>query len=282
MRFAIACLGILASCLNAVVCAQTKCEAGSCVYNFSKPQEGFWPDWREVSATTINYLNVVKGAGFLNVESHGATFYQDNHAHLWWTSVGHGWTEASAKIRFTGDNGRVGYIRKWTDGVHGPEDCLALEHAPQVSDGALILTLYDDGWSYIGAFLGDLLPLGENIAPTESDPPQAFGVLGIVQLVTSASGGPIPKVLAYTVGEPIKMGGKSLDLALSVSPSWMVTVTGTMTGKGDVYEVTAQAKPPNIRGGVGVVGVTGARPNCIYMDGGEFSRQFEVSRIEVR
>jgi hypothetical protein len=274
-----ACLGVLLCSLSTGY-AQTKCESGSCVNNFSKAQEGFWPDWVEVSPVEINYISVAKGAGLINVESHGPDYYQDNHAHLWWAASGEGWSEISATVRFSGDNGRAGWIEKFVGGQQKPEqNCHPLERAPRVSDETLILALYDDGQGYIGVFLGDLLPLGMNIAPKATQPPGPFGVLGIVQLMPGETA---PRVLSYAVGEAIKMQGKPLDLALSVSPSWEVTATGTLTHKGDVYQVRAQAAPPNVKGGVGVIGVTGARPRCIYRAGGEFNRQFELSWVQVR
>lgn len=250
--------------------AQTKCDAKGCAYNFKLPQEGYWPDWIEISSPEINYLNVEKGAGFINVQSHGPNTYLDNHAHILWYAVGHSWTNATASVRFTGDNGRSGWIEKLSDGRNDPKNCKPWEHAPRVSDATLILTLYDDVQSFIGVFLGDLLPLGENILPTGADPPTEFGVVGIVQLMPGQSS---PQILAYEVGERIKMKGKASELSISVSPDWTVTATGLGA------ELTAQAQPANIRGSVGLIGVTGARPYCIYRSGGEFSRQFEVSNV---
>jgi hypothetical protein len=274
--------------LVAVLCsvtarAQTVCETAGCAYGFSKAQEGYFPDWVEVSPLDVNWLDVRHGVGHMDVMSNGPTFYQDNHAHVLWGNIGWGYPAVDAVLRFTGDNERTGWVEKFADGRSDPRYCHPLTHAPRASDELLVLTLYDDGASFIGAFIGgDMLPLGFNLPMGERDPLNlGFAVMGIVQLT---AGDTQPRILDYTTGPPIRMGGDDLHLHLEVAQGgdgWTVAAEAHEDG-GTEYTARASAAPPNIRGLVGLVGITGAKPYCIYETGGEFNREFEVSHVFAR
>ena len=261
--------------------AQTTCDEESCVYDFSVSQEGYFPDWDVVSTFDVNWLDVRDGVGHLNVLSNGPTFFVDNNAHVIWSTIGKGYPAADATFRFTGDNGRTGWIEKFADGTNGPQYCHPTEHAPRASDEIMVLTLYDDGLSYVGAFIGgDLLPLGEVLPPV--DKKGGFAVMGIVQMTQGDSQ---PRVLDYVQAGPIEMYGANLHLHVSAqedADGWSVQAEARQEDGVKTYRASARIAPPDVRGSVGLNAITGAKPYCIYGYGGQFNRQFEVSRVSAR
>src|SRR5262245_1661110 len=158
--------------------AQSRCDVDACSYDFSVPAEDGFPDWTVDSPPEGNAIRVAGGFGYLNVLSDDPQFYLRNSAHLIWTYAGSGFDAASATLRFTGDNGRMGWFEKLTNGI---VNCRGFEHAPRVSDEMMLLTLYDDGLNFVGGFIGgELLQVGRLITPLDRDPPNGCAVLGLL------------------------------------------------------------------------------------------------------
>jgi hypothetical protein len=266
-------------------CADAGSSGRTCTYDFSVPADGYIPDWVERTPAGLTSLSVGDNAGSIEVEANGGDYYVDNNAHLTWDYVGGGFSEASADLLFAGDGDRTGWIEKYSDGEEWYGLCEPLTHATRASDEMLLVTLYDDGESFVGAFIGgDLHPLGLTLPYVTDIPPSAafhgFAVMGVVQKL---AGETAPRVLKVVQGLPIRMGA---DLHLSVkvweqNGSWWVGAVGDKKDGTARYE--AQAKllgEPNLAGGVGLNGIVLPRPfYCIYYWGGVINRVFEVRRV---
>ncbi len=241
--------------------------------------EGF-PGW--TSDVGSNKAEVQDSMGILSVDAGGPNHYLDNHAHMTWTDVGGGfdWVRISGTW-FNGDRGNVGWIEKLSDGY---SMCQPKTHAPRASDEALMLTLGDDGDSYVGGLLGgDLLAYGIVIPPFEQVPPQGYAVIGVVQKLA----GQAPTVLAWTLGPPIRMGDVTRNLTVSLvkdATGWLLKAKGDeWGGPGSTWEAHAYIDgEPNLSAGVGLDAVTMPKSWCVYREGGSMSRQFVIGNIEAR
>jgi hypothetical protein len=266
-------------------CVDAEDGGRTCTYDFSVPASDYIPDWVERTPPGLTSLSVADSAGSIEVEANGGDHYVDNNAHLTWDYVGGGYSEASADLAFAGDGDRTGWIEKYSDGKEWLGFCEPLTQATRASDEMLLVTLYDDGESFVGAFIGgDVHPLGLTLPYVTDFPPSAafhgFAVMGVVQKL---AGEQVPRVLKVVQGSLIQMGA---DLHLSVKV-WEQNGSLWVGAVGDKKDGTAhyeaQAKlvaEPNLAGGVGLNGIVLPKPfYCIYYWGGVINRVFEVSRV---
>lgn len=280
------CLAFVAVLACARVFGQSLCEdemgARTCTYDFSVPADGYIPDWEERTPSGLNHLGVADGVGSINVIANGGIHYLDNNAHLTWDYVGGGFNEASAVLSFAGDSGKTGWIEKFSDGVSLYGLCQPKTHASRASDEMMLLTLYDDGESFVGGFIGgDGHPLGVTLPYDPQPPPsnewRGFAVMGVVQKL---AGETLPRVLAVTYGRPIPMGAQGLHLRVRVDDGRILAIA-EKEGWSRTYVAEAKlAGAPNLAGGVGLNGIVLPKPYwCIYRPGGEINRQFELSKV---
>src|SRR5262245_51169703 len=170
-------IGVLVSANN--MAAQSRCDADGCTYDFSVPAADGFPDWTVESPREGNTIDVAGGFGYFNILTDDPAFYVRNSAHVTWAYAGSGFNAASATFRFTGDNGHMGWFQKFTNGI---VNCRGFEHARRVSDEMMMVTLYDDGVSFVGGFIGgDLHPVGELLPPIPRDPPTGYAVMGVLE-----------------------------------------------------------------------------------------------------
>ena len=264
--------------LGSNVAAQSRCDVDGCSYDFSVPAEDGFPDWTIASPPEGNTIEVAGGFGYLNILTDDPAFYVRNSAHLTWPYAGNGFNAASVTFRFTGDNGRMGWFEKLTD---GSVNCKALEHAPRVSDEMMMLTLYDDGVSFVGGFIGgDLHPVGELLPPLPRDPPTGYAVMGVVEKSVFDDK---PRVLKYVQSRPIPMYSGPLQLKVhgwqDGKGQWWIEAEAGKEG-GRMYAARAPLEgTPNLDGIVGLAGANQPSTYCIFRDGGVIDRQYQIGQV---
>lgn len=270
--------------LGATVHAQTRCDGPKCIYEWNN-EGGVWPDWSLWTPDSPNSVTSMNGLGWIDVHADSRRLYDGNHAHLTWDAIGKGYSSAWLRFKFWGDTGKTGWLEKWTDGNHGPDaECHALSHAPIAADEALLITLYDDGESYVGALIGgDLIPIGYVVPPLEGEP-QHYATMAIVQ---KTAGDTLPQVLDYTQGNAILQRGTDVRLKVNVwqDPvgTWRIEAIGDKKTWGEQhFRISSKMlEAPNPKGSVGLDAVVLAKPYCIYYPGGSISRRFRLSELTV-
>ena len=258
--------------------AQSRCDADACSYDFSVPAEDGFPDWTVNSPREGNAIEVAGGFGYLNILTDDPQIYVRNSAHLTWTYAGNGFNAASATFRFTGDNGRMGWFEKLTDGT---VNCRGYEHAQRVSDEMMLLTLYDDGLNFVGGFIGgDLHPVGELLPPLDRDPPTGYAVMGVLQKLASEEK---PRILKYVQSWPIQMYSAPLELSVhawqDTNGQWWIEAEAKKEGDGRIHAAKAPFGQPNLNGVIGLAGVTQPNTYCIWRDGGVIDRQYQIGQV---
>ena len=263
-------------------CADEMDRRRTCKYDFSVTADGYLPDWQETTPPGLNHMSVANRIGRINVLAGGGAYYTDNNAHFLWDFAGGGFNEASATLGFV-DSGKPGWLDKFSNGERYFSFCRPGTVAPRASDEMMLLTLYDDGESFVGGFVGgDTHPLGVSlIYDPDTIPPsyewRGFAVMGLVQKL---AGEAMPRVLKVVGGRPIPMGTTDLKLTVRVEDGWVRAVAESPSG-GHTYEASAPlVAAPNQAGGVGLNGIVLPRPYyCIYHWGGEINRVFEVTGV---
>lgn len=259
--------------------AQSRCDVDSCSYDFSVPAEGGFPDWSVDSPPEGNTIEVADGFGYLDILSDDGQFYLRNSAHLTWTYAGSGFNAASATFRFAGDNGRMGWFEKLTDGT---VSCKGAEHAQRASDEMMLLTLYDDGLNFVGGFIGgDLHAVGELLPPLDFDPPTGFAVMGVLQKLASDDK---PRVLKYVQSWPIQMYSAPLHLNVhawqDANGQWWVEAEARKERGERLYVAKAPfGGQPNLDGLIGLAGTNQPNTYCISKDGGVIDRQYQIGEV---
>lgn len=271
---------VLAACSTY---AQTDCAPDNqeCKYKFNYDSPDGWLGWIDDTPSGVNYTAVGSDHGWVNVKADGATLYTDNHTHLLWDEAGKGFNQARIEFKFWGDQGLTGFIKHWTDGVHGVQDCHPTIHPDRASDEVVMLTLYDSGDSFVGAFIGgDLGPLGVVPPPLEGEP-TGYAVMALVQKLPGET---IPRVLKYVQGPDINQYDDFVRLQVKAwadEGQWIVSATGDRKKWGEEkYHIEApMVEVPDSKGSVGLDTVVLAKPYCLYGFGGAVSRRIRVDNL---
>ncbi len=254
--------------------AQTKCkpqEGGKlhCYYSFGIDYEGGFMGWENVIPLGVNEVASMAGEGHIVTRADSPYIFDGNNTHLTWTDAGAGFDWVRARMFFPGDAGVPGWYPKLTD---GSRHCDARGHATRASDEMVLLTLGDDGESYVGGVMGgDLEALGVTLPPLEGDP-RTYAVIAAVQKV---AGETVPRVLAWTIGPPISKLDPIHDKNLTVSVfedgqgGWIVRAKGDEWNienqhGGRQWQVDGRIEgEPNFEAGVGLGSIVIPQTRCL-------------------